>query len=687
MPAELNLPVPDTTMDRWRSVLDATTVVVGASAGNLTRVSGADLEVLLVTGPDRQSYHPGERIRVDAAALNSVRFSKMLMLSDAANDIGWRRTPDGARRMTSYIGLPLRWPTGHAFGTIDFHYREPKALDQASERFFSLIRDIVEDGLARIFADSRRMEIERRRHIEMDRMSLAAAAGRGGVWDFDLNTGALHCDDRWYEIMGLDPSRPISTIDEFKRYIHPDDVEAATEIDHTRIAELFLMGQQYTNFFRIIRPTGDMRWVTSAARLIGPGLAKPDRAVGVLSDITEQHLAQQQVLEGAASLERMVESLEHAKSSAVASEQAKSALIATVSHDIRTPLTGIVGVLQRLQHEALSNEANELVRDALNCSDMLSHLLDDVLDLSRLEAGKLELRPEPVNVDEIINGTVRLMTPEAQRKSIYLTAEAHVGWVMADPVRLKQCLFNLIGNAVKFTKDGGVSIRANALRPGRVRIEVTDTGVGIPVEAQPRLFQRFEQASGTERVFGGFGLGLSIARKLAQHMGGDIGFTSRENAGSTFWLEMDAAETNAPVQDEAEIGGERSLEGVRILVVDDNPRNHQICAYILGMLGAVSVAAGSGPDALIMMQQERFDAVLMDINMPGMDGVETTRQVRALADRAAAGTPVIALTASAMAHQRQGYMEAGLDGFVAKPFHPASLLRAIQAAMANSNRR
>lgn len=687
MPVELNLSIPDTLMDRWRSVLDATTAVVGASAGNLTRVSGADLEVLLVTGQDRHLYHPGERIRVEAGGLCGIRFSKFLMVSDAANDTGWRRAPDAGRRMASYIGLPLSWPTGHAFGTIDFHYRETKGLDQASERFFSLIRDIVEDGLARMYADSRRIEIERRRHIEMDRMSLAAAAGRGGVWDFDLTTGALHCDDRWYEILGLDPSSRINTIDAFKRYIHPDDVETATGIDRTRIAELFQTGQQYTNFFRIIRPTGDMRWVTSAARLIGPGLAQPDRAVGVLSDITEQHLAQQRVLEGAASLERMVESLEHARSSAIASEQAKSAMIATVSHDIRTPLTGIVGVLQRLQHEALSNEADELVRDALNCSDMLSHLLDDVLDLSRLEAGKLELQPEPVNVDDVISGIVRLMTPEAQRKSIYLNADANVGWVTADPVRLKQCLFNLVGNALKFTKDGGVAIRARTARPGRVRIEVADTGVGIPAEAQSRLFQRFEQASGAERVFGGFGLGLSIAKKLAQHMGGDIGFTSRENVGSTFWLEFDAAPAMAPAPVDVDVDGGRPLEGVRILVVDDNPRNQQICASILETLGATSVSAGSGFDALKAMQQERFDAVLMDINMPEMDGVETTRQLRALDDRAAAMTPVIALTASAMTVQRQAYMEAGLDGFVAKPFNPASLLRAIQAALAASGGR
>ncbi len=194
-------------VDRWRSLLHATTDVVGADAGNLTRVSGADLEVLLVTGPGRQLYRPGERIRLDGLELQRGRLARAVVTPEPANDTTWRRAPDASRGMIAYMGLSLLWPNGNPFGTIDFHYRKPKTPDQVSERFFALIGKLLEDDLARIFADSQRAEIERQRRIEIDRMSFAAAAGGAGVWDFNIDTGALHGDDRWYDILGLDPAQ------------------------------------------------------------------------------------------------------------------------------------------------------------------------------------------------------------------------------------------------------------------------------------------------------------------------------------------------------------------------------------------------------------------------------------------------------------------------------------------------
>ncbi len=673
-------------VDRWRSLLHATTDVVGADAGNLTRVSGADLEVLLVTGPGRQLYRPGERIRLDGLELQRGRLARAVITPEPANDTTWRRAPDASRGMIAYMGLSLLWPNGNPFGTIDFHYRKPKTPDQVSERFFALIGKLLEDDLARIFADSQRAEIERQRRIEIDRMSFAAAAGGAGVWDFNIDTGALHGDDRWYDILGLDPAHRIETVEAFKRYIHPEDVAAATKIDRARFAELFESGQQYNNFFRIIRPSGEVRWVTSAARLIKMGPNDPVRAVGVTSDITEQHLAQERILQGSASLQRMVESLERAKCSAVASEQAKSALLATVSHDIRTPLSGIVGVLQLLRREPLSSKASELVREALACSDMLTHLLDDVLDLSKLEAGKLELRLEPVDMAEAVGGVIRLLTPEAKAKNIYLTCEidSELGWAMTDPIRLRQCLFNLIGNAIKFTVEGGVTIRAYALRSGYLRIEVKDTGIGVPAEAKPRILQRFEQASGADRTFGGAGLGLAITRSLAQQMGGDIGFSSRENFGSTFWFEFSAPPVRAPALTKTEAQPDRPLQNVRILLVEDNLRNRQIFLAVLDALGATSMAVGNGYDAIETMREEQFDLVLMDINLPGIDGMEATRRLRALPEPVAANTPVIALTASVMNHECEAYLAAGMSGTIPKPLNPATLLNVINASLINS---
>jgi len=682
MPGEINLPIPDVVLDRWRSVLDATTTVVGADAGNLSRISGADLELLLITGRDRHLYRLGERMRFDTAGLYRGRIAQALVLSDAVNDIGWRRKPDVRRDMSSYVGLPLVWPSGAPFGTIDFHFQLPKRLDETSERFFALIRDLFEDSLARIFADNRRAEIERQQRIEIDRMSLAAAAGGAGVWDFNLITGALHCDDRWYDILGLDLSHRIRSVDDFKQYIHPEDADAATRVESARVAELFQKGHPYSNFFRIVRPNGEVRWVTSTARLIGAAQTGPTRAVGVLSDITEQHLAHQRVLEAAASLERMVDSLEQAKSSAVASEQEKSALLATVSHDIRTPLTSIVGVLQLLQRESLSPRAGEMVRDALSCSEMLTHLLNDVLDLSRVEAGKLEFRLAPVNVADMVSGITRLLAPEADAKGIFLAQEIgkRVGWVMADPVRLKQCVFNLVGNAVKFTAEGGVTIRAFEVRRGHLRIEVEDTGVGIPPKDQPRLFQRFEQGGAAR---GGTGLGLSITHALAQQMGGDVGFSSLECSGSTFWFEFNAPRSVAPKQpQQPEPDTARApLEGVSILLVEDNLRNRQIFVGLLEAFGAAITPVGTGLDAIDMFSKQRFDVVLMDIEMPDMDGIEATQNLRALPREAQASTPIIALTAGVMEHERQRYLAAGMNDVIPKPVTPTNLLQTIQRSI------
>ena len=219
---------------------------------------------------------------------------------------------------------------------------------------------------------------------------------------------------------------------------------------------------------------------------------------------------------------------------------AKSAFLASVSHEIRTPMNGIVGVLHLLGKEAISQDGRRLLDEALACSGMLSQLIDDVLDFSKIEAGKLELAPEPVSVAEALEGVVGLLGPQARNQGLYLRTRIEPGieWVEIDPVRLRQCLFNLIGNAVKFTLEGGVEVRVSRPAEARLRVEIEDTGVGIPEAAKPRMFDRFEQADrATTRNFSGTGLGLAITRSLAKMMGGDIGFESEENKGSTFWIE------------------------------------------------------------------------------------------------------------------------------------------------------
>jgi len=363
-----------------------------------------------------------------------------------------------------------------------------------------------------------------------------------------------------------------------------------------------------------------------------------------------------------------------------AATEAKSRFLANISHEIRTPMNGVLGVLHLLKSQGLCSGGVALIDEALACGGMLQALLDDVVDFSKIEAGRLELNPETLDPAEVVRGVVNLLTPQAAAKGLAMTVDAPgaLGLARADPARLRQCLFNLVGNAVKFTQRGSVTVRAAWRGEGgarRLRFEVQDTGIGIPEDAQGRLFERFQQAdSSTTRRFGGSGLGLAITRKLAQMMGGDVGLSSVEGVGSTFWLEIAAQAAEAEQPNAA--AEPASLDDVSILLVEDNATNRMIASRILEGLGATVRSAEDGERGVEAARGERFDLILMDIQMPGIDGLEATRQIRALPGDSAR-TPIIALTANVMSHQRESYRAAGVDGVVGKPISPAALVAEI----------
>jgi CheY-like chemotaxis protein len=303
-----------------------------------------------------------------------------------------------------------------------------------------------------------------------------------------------------------------------------------------------------------------------------------------------------------------------------------------------------------------------------------------------MEAGKLDVTPAPTDPAAVMASVVALLHPQADGKNLYLRAvvEPQEGdsadWAMIDPVRLRQCLFNIIGNAVKFTEAGGVEVRMTfkgKAAARKLRVEVHDTGVGVPDAAKAALFDRFQQAhTGATRKFGGTGLGLAISRSLAQLMGGEMGFESTEGVGSVFWFEISAphAEPVGPApQAEA---GDAPLTGLKILVVDDNRTNRLVGLKSLEALGAEAETADSGETAIAAAATGGYDLILMDVNMPGMDGMEATRRIRELPQPQAA-VPIVALTADVMTHHQAAYHAAGMNGFVPKPFSPGQLLSEI----------
>jgi two-component system, sensor histidine kinase len=284
-----------------------------------------------------------------------------------------------------------------------------------------------------------------------------------------------------------------------------------------------------------------------------------------------------------------------------------------------------------------------------------------------------------VDAAQVLMSVADLLRAQAEAKAITFNVRVGGadGWAMIDPIRLRQALFNLIGNAIKFTAKGQVEARlfvSDAPEGKRLRFEVEDSGIGIPAAAQGALFQRFQQADGsTARQFGGSGLGLVITRSLAEMMGGEVGFESVEGQGSTFWLDVMAA--TADPAEAAAVEQLPSLAGVDILLVEDNPTNRLVATKILEGLGASVTTAEDGVEAVDAVMGRTFDLVLMDVQMPRMDGVQATRRIRAMPQ--GQGLPIVGLTANVMLHQWKAYREAGMDGVASKPISPRALLTEI----------
>lgn len=381
--------------------------------------------------------------------------------------------------------------------------------------------------------------------------------------------------------------------------------------------------------------------------------------------------------------------LREAKDDAQSASEAKSRFIANMSHEIRTPMNGVIGILHLLSAKSLDDDTRHLVSEALASGMLLQRLLNDVLDISRIEEGRLELEFNAIDPVAAAEGVVGLFEAQARAKGIDLTLSTdHVpAWVMADDLRLRQVLLNLVGNAVKFTARGSISVRMTGLadvgkgRPG-LRLEVVDSGIGIPAAAQAAMFRRFSQAdASTARRFGGSGLGLSICASLVRLMGGEIGFVSEEGVGSTFWCTLPAEPVSGPETAEtiapAEPGAGPALQ---VLLVEDNPTNRLVAGRLLESFGVEVTMAENGLVGLNLAREGRFDLILMDIQMPEMDGVTATRQIRALPGQEGA-VPIIGLTANVLPQQAAEYRAAGMNDVAAKPIQPARLIEQINAVL------
>lgn len=392
---------------------------------------------------------------------------------------------------------------------------------------------------------------------------------------------------------------------------------------------------------------------------------------------------------------RLIARLENERSAAEAADRAKSDWITVLAHEVRTPLNGILGILRLMQDEPRKDIRLGYLKTALTSSETLKSLLGDILDLSKLEAGKFVIEPQPISLRDLVDATRALWEPQFRAKRLAFEAAAPAGaegHVMGDQGRLMQILHNLLSNALKHTSRGGArlaaDIEASEATSLRVRLSVSDTGDGIAKSHHGKVFQAYEQVSGSRPVNAlGTGLGLAITRRLAEAMGGSVGFTSETQKGSTFWVSVPLKRVVTgpvlrPAQPVAAIPG---LAGRHILIADDDTVNQMVTRLSLKLLGCSSVTVANGHEAIAMLERTTFDAVLMDIAMPGLDGFETTRRIRALGG-SGSRIPIVGLTAFTASGLQRDAEAAGMTACIEKPVDPATLDAILDAALSRANR-
>ena len=528
------------------------------------------------------------------------------------------------------------------------------APEEEPPRIVAVVRDVSE-----------RIETERALRESDERLRRSQSFANIGTWDWNIQTGELYWSERIPTLFGYAEGELDTTYENFLKAVHPDDRQAVIDAVNACIDT----GAEYNIEHRCVWPNGEMRWLLERGDVVRDKDGQPLRMLGVVQDITE--------------LKQVESELVAARDEAERANRAKSEFLSSMSHELRTPLNAIMGFAQLFNYDfSATQQHKQTAGEIYRAGKHLRTLIDDILDLAKIESGSFEVSLEQVSIARVVQECLTLIGPLAERRGVTLEIIPRQ-WgdvsVLADQTRLKQVVLNLLSNAVKYNRvQGKVAVSFGRHNDELARICVSDTGIGIASQDMKHLFKPFSRLVSEQSDIEGSGIGLSITKQFVELMQGDIGVESEAGKGSRFWVDLKIAEPVASSPGVAEPGDARAGSSVeasardkarqaRILVIEDNPTNRIVFQHQLQALGYQPEIVSGPREVLAKLKTSPYDLILTDIHMPDMDGYELVHYIRALEQEGVRHTPVIAVTANALAGERDRCLKAGMEDYIPKP--------------------